>query len=225
MSPRISSGQCNLCGESFKKNTITRHLKSCQPEKLTASGRSGGRTTKPGRCLHLLVEGRYQPEYWMHLQVPMGMKLSTLDGFLRTTWLECCGHLSAFRIDGNSYTVARMIEFDDKDMNVAIGKVLSSATKFSHEYDFGSTTELALSVVEQEEMAAPSRRVVVLARNTPPEYPCMNCQSLAIQICVECSWEGDGLLCGKCVASHECDEEMLLPVVNSPRVGVCGYEG
>jgi hypothetical protein len=37
-------------------------------------------------------------------------------------------------------------------------------------------------------------------------------------------------VCGKpatevCAGEHECGEEMLLPVVNSPRVGMCGYTG
>jgi len=29
----------------------------------------------------------------------------------------------------------------------------------------------------------------------------------------------------KCARSHECDHEMFLPVVNSPRAGVCAYSG
>jgi hypothetical protein len=28
-----------------------------------------------------------------------------------------------------------------------------------------------------------------------------------------------------CVKDHECGEEMLLPMANSPRAGVCGYTG
>jgi len=32
-------------------------------------------------------------------------------------------------------------------------------------------------------------------------------------------------VCEGCAGEHECGEEMLLPVVNSPRVGMCGYEG
>jgi hypothetical protein len=35
----------------------------------------------------------------------------------------------------------------------------------------------------------------------------------------------EGWLCDECAVGHECGEEMLLPVVNSPRVGVCGYVG
>ena len=47
------------------------------------------------RKLHLQVEGRYLPMYWMHLAVNASATLETLDQFLRAIWLECCGHLSA----------------------------------------------------------------------------------------------------------------------------------
>ena len=155
------------------------------------------------------------------------MKLNKLDDFLREIWLECCGHLSAFRIDGRSYAVVSMDGFDERNMNHAMEKVLYPDIKFYHEYDFGTTTELTLRVLVEEEFKAPANGIKLLARNTPPEFFCMNCPSPATQLCVKCSWEGDGqgLLCGKCVAKHECDEEMFLPMVNSPRVGMCGYQG
>lgn len=35
----------------------------------------------------------------------------------------------------------------------------------------------------------------------------------------------NGRLCDTCAESYECGEEMLLPVVNSPRVGMCAYDG
>ena len=227
MPRRISKGTCNLCGGTFSKNTITRHLKSCPKIAAITPSPASGRRTSPVKGFHLLVEGRYAPEYWMHLRVPAGMKLNKLDDFLRATWLECCGHLSAFRIDGRSYAVMPMDGFEERNMNHAMEKVLYPDIKFYHEYDFGTTTELALRVLAEEEFKAPAKGIKVLARNTPPEYFCMNCQSPATQLCVECSWEGEGegLLCEECVPKHECDEEMFLPMVNSPRAGVCGYEG
>jgi hypothetical protein len=39
--------------------------------------------------------------------------LSRLDHFLRDIWLECCGHLSAFRIDQTIYTIPVDDPFDD----------------------------------------------------------------------------------------------------------------
>lgn len=96
----ISTGICRFCQEEFAKNKMTRHLKSC-PARLT----SAAMTERRGqRLFHLLVEGKYRPNYWMHLEVPVAMTLADLDDFLRTVWLECCGHLSEFEIDDVSYS-------------------------------------------------------------------------------------------------------------------------
>ena len=67
--------------------------------------------------------------------------------------------------------------------------------------------------------------VRVLARNDAPVLPCDVCGKEATHVCTRCIYDDQGWLCDACVAEHECGEEMLLPVVNSPRVGMCGYEG
>jgi hypothetical protein len=71
------------------------------------------------------------------------------------------------------------------------------------------------------------RGVELLARNEPLGILCRECKAKpATQICTDCqSQEDDSWLCDACVAKHACDPEMLLPVVNSPRAGVCGYCG
>ena len=42
---------------------------------------------------------------------------------------------------------------------------------------------------------------------------------------LNCIEEGAGLLCSHCAKKHECGEDVQLPVVNSPRMGMCGYTG
>ena len=54
---------------------------------------------------------------------------------------------------------------------------------------------------------------------------CGVCGKPATQVCTECMWENTGWLCDECASKHDTDEEMFLPVVNSPRVGMCGYTG
>jgi len=95
----ISRGVCHFCQGEFAKNKMTQHLKSCKARVAHKSRQSG----QEQRLLHLLVEGKYRPEYWMHLEVPAVATLSDLDIFLRDTWLDCCSHLSEFEIDGVSY--------------------------------------------------------------------------------------------------------------------------
>ena len=48
---------------------------------------------------------------------------------------------------------------------------------------------------------------------------------MATNVCVQCIYEDAEWLCNDCSEEHECGEDMMLPIVNSPRVGVCGYCG
>ena len=55
-------------------------------------------------------------------------------------------------------------------------------------------------------------------RNQEPEFTCSFCEEKAVMICSE---DGDFLckLCGEDL------ESFPSPLVNSPRMGVCGYGG
>ena len=225
MTRQTSNGKCNLCGGTFRKAAMTKHLKSYKQRKDTAEASSPSRSPRKSKTLHLVAEGRYSPNYWMHLEVPAAAKLAELDDFLRQIWLECCGHMSAFTVEGRTYSVAPMAEFNDESMDVKLGEILNPGMKFYHEYDFGTTTHLALKVVSEQESEIKGKPIKVLARNEPPPITCMSCGKMATQVCTECAWSGQGWLCDECAAEHECGEEMLLPVVNSPRVGMCGYTG
>jgi hypothetical protein len=157
----------------------------------------------------------------MHLAVPAKAPLSRLDDFLRHIWLECCGHMSAFEIDGIRYSVSPMEE--ERGMGAPLSRVLDVGSKFFYAYDFGSTTELALKVVGFWNQGKPRGAVQLLARNDPPQIICGQCKTQpATQICIESE---ETWLCETCMAAHECDDAMHLPVVNSPRVGVCAYTG
>src|SRR5947209_8483079 len=101
----VSQGTCMLCGQIFTKTTMTKHLATCR-KNAAAAAPPKKRETKPQPLLHLLVEGGYKNAYWLHLEVRAATTLYDLDAFLRRTWLECCGHLSAFDIDGRTYTSA-----------------------------------------------------------------------------------------------------------------------
>jgi hypothetical protein len=173
--------------------------------------------------LHLVVEG-YAP-YWLHLEVRADASLKTFDTFLRGLWLECCGHMSQFFIEDEAYVSSAARELSARSMNVPLGKLLRPGMTFAYEYDFGTPTELRLRVVAERDGAWQREAVQLLARNNPPVIPCEACGKEATQVCTQCIYEGQGWLCDACVAAHACGDDMLLPVVNSPRVGMCGYEG
>jgi hypothetical protein len=221
-----TKGRCRLCGREYSKAGMTRHLQTCGATDEAATG-GKGRKIRPSRLLHLAVSGRYDPMYWMHLEAPADATLADLDDFLRVTWLECCGHLSAFTLGGVSHASSVDPEWgmDDQSMDVKLGRVLHVGDTFQHEYDFGSTTYLTLKTVGERTGPTRGKGIEILAQNEPPPIPCNKCGQLATHICSECSWSGEGWLCDQCGETHECGEDMLLPVVNSPRVGVCGYTG
>jgi hypothetical protein len=212
-----SIGKCSLCGEMFGKAAMTRHLTKCSRTQTQATpGKQG-----PASAFHLVVEGGWKV-YWLQLSAPVRAPLSELDGFLRRIWLECCGHMSAFEIAGIRYSCSPMME-EERGMETPLGRVLDVGTRFSYEYDFGSTTELELAVVGFWNPDKPKGAVQLLARNEPPPIICGQCKSQpATEICTACE---DGCLCEACAAEHDCGEEMFLPVANSPRVGVCAYTG
>jgi hypothetical protein len=227
--PRFTStGQCALCGQTFSKRAMARHLVTCRAEHPVRKG-------KPLRTFHLLAEGQYLPEYWLHVEVPAEASLLLLDAFLRDIWLECCGHLSAFTIERVRYeldTGGIDAMWSDifgppqppESMNTRMDAVLRPGLEFFHEYDFGTTTHLALKVVAGQEGVLPRNTIRILARNHPPPIACGKCGQLAAQVCVECMDTPGGWLCEAHAAKHKHDD-MFLPVVNSPRVGQCGYTG
>lgn len=218
-----STGKCYLCNKTFSKRGMTKHLKACLEENNPQVKK--GERIYTGGPLHVQVEGRYMSQYWMHLLVPGTITLKKLDIILREIWLECCGHLSAFFIRNESYCIEPNAELDDRSMNYSLAKVVVPGEYFTYEYDFGTTTELTLRLVGRTSRNLPRNKFSILARNDPPQYQCDYCDKIAQHICVECIYEDKGFLCEGCSEEHECDDEMLLPVVNSPRSGVCAYLG
>jgi hypothetical protein len=216
-------GRCDLCGNLFSKRAMTKHIEACRKKNLPkARGRTKARQEK---VYHLVVEGAGLPEYWLHLEAPASATLRDLDLFLRDIWLECCGHMSAFTIGKVRFSVSPLVEYEERGMNVPLGRVLCKGTKFYHEYDFGTTTVLLLKVVSETERLISNRSIQFLARNLAPDIPCDVCGKPAVRICCGCIQEGTGWLCDECARKHPCGSDMFLPVVNSPRTGMCGYSG
>lgn len=200
---------------------MTRHLKSCSPDHDLPRGRGTS-------IFHLRAEDAYSPYFWLDLEIKTGATLDDLDDFLRDIWLECCGHLSSFDIEGVSYTVSTYGGpfDDDRSIDVELAEVLADGTRFEHTYDFGTSTELKLRVVGEREGRIGREPLRLLSRNEAPVWACMVCDRPAAEICTYCIYERENpFLCDTHAEEHGCEEEALLPVVNSPRMGMCGYTG
>jgi hypothetical protein len=287
------------------------------------------------RLFHIVVEGRHNPQYWMHIEVPAYDLMTDLDAFLRDIWLECCGHLSAFKVGTTNYSsepedfsffefeeeqnqnedsgedrdgkseieeqmdatgnevelflddlpptvveslsperLSEMRQFqsiddligflrkeikdarmagsspyteeqrkhflqsllfrslvealEDRDMEVPLEKALKVGQKFTYEYDFGSTTDLALRVVSEREGVVQDEEdeIAILARNSAPVIPCCVCGQPAKRVVSGYFDVEENAYCSKkCAKKNKESYEEMLPVVNSPRVGVCAYTG
>jgi len=228
----MTDGTCKLCEETYTKQGMSRHLGSCLPD------------SDDGEIHHLRIAGERRSDYWLHLAVAGTTLLSALDQFLRDLWVECCNHLSAFTIGDQQYERP----YDEngvggtrrtQSMAVELGSVAAGVDSFSYTYDFGSETALdvqivetggwSLSTLEADGTETGAEGIVLLARNHPPDIECETCSAPATTICQTCLRDraADAWLCESCATAHEegCDRPRYLPVVNSPRVGVCGYRG
>ncbi|MFW6044854.1 MAG: IS1096 element passenger TnpR family protein [Planctomycetota bacterium] len=217
-----SQGECRICGSTYTRTGMTRHIKSCVEQNRESRG------ARPV-SLHHIVAQSIQPVFWLHFEVPSESTLETVDHFLRRIWLECCGHLSRFTINGQQYSPSPIDYMmgipPEKSTDVPICDVLSNKAECEYEYDYGSTTNLELRVADVREGPQPEREVRVLARNEMPDWECVDCGKPATRVCPIC-WE-DNLFCDECAVDHECYDDYggLMPLVNSPRTGVCGYTG
>lgn len=209
-----SEGICEYCKNNFSGNVMAKHLQGCieRKEQIEEDNTDGK---------IFLIKAECKP-YWVYFEANSDSKLKDIDSFLRDLWLECCGHLSLFTIGENTYASDPEPGDGDKSMKIGLGKVLYVGTVFMHEYDFGTTTTLGLKVIGERN--GKIEDIDIVARNNPPDIKC-ECGNPAKEICTECVEEGKGFLCENCAKEHECGEEMLLPVINSPRTGMCGYTG
>jgi hypothetical protein len=160
--------------------------------------------------------------YWLLAAVAVDAPLCAMDDLLRSVWLECCGHLSEFEIGGAHYqmSVGGPREPGVRSMGTKAGAILRAGTKFSHVYDFGTSTCLALQVIDVLPWSVPSKSAILLANNHAPQYLCSSCGKPAVSMAMDDS--EDIFYCTECGPE---EEDAVLPIVNSPRIGRCGYTG
>ncbi len=204
-------GKCFYCGKELKGRGVKRHFKTHL------------RDLKEGEDAFLILAKSHP--FWMVIAVRKNLLLEDLDRFLRDVWVECCEHLSMFEIEGVIYADYD-IDSRDRSMDIRLSEVLRPDLTFRYEYDFGTTTDIDLYVFG--EVKAPLRRdgISIIGQNDLPEsqFICEICGErpakyidpyrirLVCDACYDAYYEGD--------MKYE-----VLPLVNSPRAGVCGYEG
>ncbi len=217
-----SRGTCEFCGKESSKGALTRHLKSC-PARAEASAKADAGKGKAETLLHLKIQDAYSPAFWLHLEMRGSASLKDLDRYLRAIWLECCGHLSRFSFGGwggheiaMSRKVGQLFDIDDDE-------------PLTHIYDFGteSVTQISLAGVRTGKPLT-KHPIFLMARNLAPVVACQVCGKPAEFVCLECVYEEDesGLLCAIHAEDHPHEEYgASMELFNSPRTGMCGYDG
>lgn len=248
-----SHGACLFCGKTFTKAGMGKHLKS------HFASISSTNKKDISFLLKVEPDPRYDSRpFFLFLWVNGKARSVEVDDFLRAIWLECCGHLSKFvdqerrkqnrrsfggnmfgMMDAMDYLEAGNTKKYEEIMEQSYGEIPMSRTaekamyegqKIEYEYDFGSSTDLLITV-EKELNIKPKEKIILLSRNEPLKIMCDKCGIRpATQICPIHDWEYDSYFCDKCTKIHakECpefEEYAKRPVVNSPRMGVCGYGG
>lgn len=213
-----SRGTCTYCGEITAKGSMSKHLKSCakRQEAIAAANPKNGAAEN---LIHLRIQSEDTPDMWLNLEMRSSATLKKLDDYLRAIWLECCGHLSQFTV-GGAWSGTKV------GMTRKAGDVLHDGVKLTHIYDFGTSSETSIKVVDQR-VGIPTTKhpIALMARNLMPEAKCIECDKPAKWLCMECMVEDEvvGFLCDEHAETHPHEDygEPLL-VVNSPRVGMCG---
>jgi hypothetical protein len=203
-----SEGKCLFCNQSFPQKEIGKHLAThlAKMEKDDSS-------KSPETFCHIVVEDGV---LFLHLLVKGKVAMKKIDTFLRDIWLDCCGHMSNFA-NGNSKIAATQKVADVFETNV----------KIQHDYDYGDTTRVDLKGIKNYNLKL-KEDIVLLSRNEPLKLICAKCEKHpAANVCTVCDWD---FYCESCSAKHEKEcadfgDYAKMPVVNSPRMGVCGYMG
>jgi hypothetical protein len=215
-----SEGKCLYCSKMFTKGTINRHL-------ATHLSESAG-TGQKGQSYLVKVETNKKwgaTPFFLSLWIDGGAKLSDLDAFLRSIWLDCCSHMSEFKNPksqspkGGELDMQKAMELlgqgkvkeykkmmEDTSGEIPMSKkvkdIFNKDLILDYDYDFGSTTALTITVVEEYAVKADSK-IVLLSRNEPLPVMCALCKQVpAIQICATCMFEGPAVFCNKCAPKH-----------------------
>lgn len=104
----LAPGICHICLGTVPGNMVREQLIRCLEDSHDLRPVPNGvvdshRLSQMG--MHPSVRAPKRP-HWIELGVLSGAHLHELDRFLRSGWLECCGHLSDFKIGDEVYSIA-----------------------------------------------------------------------------------------------------------------------
>ncbi len=208
-------GVCMICGKVVDAQNAKEHIAACLQEEVPESEEDN---------LLLRISDVDDADYWMYAALKRDAALAQLDNFLRDVWVDCCGHMSVFTAGGEEYYSSNAREMGGHSMKARIFKDISCGAEILYEYDFGTPTRLKIEVIAECKMPKRQKKAVQLARNIQPKYACICCGRRAEYVASRMGESiAESAYCAQCGLTNEEVRESLLPIVNSPRCGVCGY--
>jgi len=217
-----SKGRCSFCGTILAKNGAIKHIGTCAHWK-EAVEKAEVKKGKSEYLYQIRAQANGAPQFWLDLEIRGSATLKKLDDYLRKIWLECCGHMSQFYLGKSNGS--------EIPMNARIADLFYPGAELTHIYDFGTPSETIIKTVAvREGKPLTSHPITMLFRNEMPEYECSECENISSWLCMDCLIEeGEWVtLCDRHekTHSHNADEDaQTIRLVNSPRLGLCGYTG
>lgn len=201
-----SPGQCLVCRKEITRKSAEMHLISYQKQE---------KATPPAFLIEVTAENR--PEYWMYLSCSPDATLDKIDILLKQIWMGD-DHLSLFTIEGEEYVPHP----ERSTLKVKVKELFRPGIAFTYAYNFYSPTVLHLVVLmSPPDHIPPKGSICVVARNSRIPYDCDLCGDKAEFFCDECYLEtGAPLICKDCLREHDCSDEQLQVIPNTPVIGI-----
>jgi len=219
-------GLCSLCGRVYSKASMVRHLRKHLQARQGDTPLVWLRVTDATPWAVLPSQA-----FWLDLEVPLDLPLVDLDDFLRAVWVECCGHLSHFVATYQGATIYFEVHPEEP-----IPTKEDLEKEFRLDRDSITDPSAPLWVRFAQAFPGPGGAagprpegkpaIRVLSRNFKPRIPCDVCDKPAEFLAVDDEGYYQALCKQHADEAYDKGEaEYLYPLVNSPRTGLCGYEG
>ena len=150
-----NSGTCMLCHQIIIADEAINHLTMCG-------------VIRPARQAETVLQIKVATgeDYWVFVEAAASTTLHDFYLFLRNNWWECCGHVSAFIIDG--------LTANKNYMTDTLQQHFTTGTTFHYQHDSGIPVRVTGEVLAVKETVPLKAITLVLRKNLTVEK-CESC--------------------------------------------------
>lgn len=231
-----TQGLCKYCGKKLERGEMLEHLAECKKR----NSKIYDTKRKEEGFFDILITSKTNKNYWMIIEVSEKIMLKELDTFLREIWLGNDDCLSTFEIENVKYNYIPggnvLFCEPEQSMYHAVRNILPIGKTFDYIYDENYPTEVELKVIRHRiGLRHEEEDLVLLSRNISPKIMCDECKKNEADWVSSVNYflDREKFWCDKCKEKILLDIEIdnfeyienILPVCNSPRMGINDYEG